>query len=107
MVAGELRGVEHVAAIEAEVVVALEQGAVGEQRHALGVALAAISHRDDRADLEMRLHAGAGIDASSDGKALLAGFPPHPIAGVEGDCCLPVNPTDWQAACIELENHGN
>ncbi len=107
MIARQPRGVELLTAIQAEVLVALEQRAVGEQRDAVRVPLAAISHRDDRADLELRAFAGLGIDAAGDGKTLFAGLPAHPLAGVQRHRRLPVNPSDWQSACIEFEDHGS
>src|SRR5262249_31739688 len=70
-------------------------------------ALGAVRDRDDRADFDLRLLAGARADAAANDKAFLARVPADAASRVERDGGLPVDPIYGQPAGIEFQNRRN
>src|SRR3546814_5014878 len=92
MIAGQQMGGELTPAIQAKIVVTLEQRAIGQQRHAAAVAPGTIRHCDDRADPAARTQPGARIGAAEYQKALVARLPAHKLPRIQRHRCVPVNP---------------
>ncbi|EEF93723.1 hypothetical protein CATMIT_01643, partial [Catenibacterium mitsuokai DSM 15897] len=104
VVAGEVRAVEVVAAVHAQVAVAREQRGVGQRRGRVERAGTRVPARgDDRVQLQHAALAGEAVDAAVHLQAGFAQGPGDGAARVEAGGVLPVHPVEHAPVRIERQ----